>query len=94
MIPGFLPEMHIMVLQTHRNLKGEVRLTLSSTFPSQQDIAYSISCSKAETEIDLLQDGGKIIKERTSITTLRELFRTFATFHTRQLSHWYTFNGL
>ncbi len=64
MIPGFLPEMHIMVLKTHRNLKGEVRLTFSSTFPSQQDIAYSISCSKAETEIDLLQDGGKIIKKK------------------------------
>jgi hypothetical protein len=27
-------------------------------------------------------------KERTSITTVRELFRTLATFQTRLLSHW------
>ncbi len=37
-------------------------LTVSSTLPIQQAIAYSISCSKAEKEIDLLRDGGKIIK--------------------------------
>jgi hypothetical protein len=42
----------IMVLQTHKNVKGEVLLTL----PIQQAIAYSISCSKAEKEIDLLRD--------------------------------------
>ena len=39
-----------------------MRLTVSSTLPIQQVIAYSISCSKAEKEIDLLQDGGKILK--------------------------------
>jgi hypothetical protein len=30
----------------------------------------------------------KFKKERTSITTVRELFRMFATFPTRLLSHW------
>ncbi len=31
----------------------------------------------------------KLKKERTSITTVRDLFRTFATFQTRLLSHWF-----
>ncbi len=38
-----------------------MQLTVSSTLPIQQAIAYSISCSKEEKEIDLL-DGGKIEK--------------------------------
>jgi hypothetical protein len=40
--------------------KAEVRLTVGSTLPYHQAIAYSTSCSKAVKEIDLLQDGGKI----------------------------------
>jgi hypothetical protein len=39
-----------------------VQLTVSSTLPIQLAIAYSISCSKAEKEIDVLQTGGKIKK--------------------------------
>jgi hypothetical protein len=39
-----------------------VRIKVSSTLPIQQAIAYSISCSKAEKEIDFLQDGCKIKK--------------------------------
>jgi hypothetical protein len=54
----------IMVLPTHINiLKGDVWLTVSSTLPVQQAIAHSIRCSKAEKEIVLLQDGGKILKK-------------------------------
>jgi hypothetical protein len=61
----------IMMLERKKNKKGEVRQQLaavSSTLPIQQVSAFSISCSKADKEIDLLQDGGK--KERTSITTV------------------------
>jgi hypothetical protein len=54
-----------MVLQTHKSLKGKVRLTVSSTLPIQQ--AYSISCSKAEKEIDLLEDGGKRKEHRSPL---------------------------
>jgi hypothetical protein len=64
-----------------------VLLTVSTTLPIQQAIAFSISCGKAEKEIDLLQDGGKI-KKRTSITTVREQYQPFATFQTHTLSHW------
>jgi hypothetical protein len=46
-----------MVLQTEKNKKGEVLLKVSSTLPIQQAIAYSISCSKVEKEIDLLEMG-------------------------------------
>ncbi len=49
----------IMVLQTHKNLKRKC-----STFSIQHAIAYSISWSKAEKEIDLFQDGGKIKKAK------------------------------
>jgi hypothetical protein len=49
--------------------------------PIQQAIAYSISCGKAEKEIDLSQNRGKN-KKGKNITT----FRTFATFQTRLFS--------
>jgi hypothetical protein len=42
--------------------------------------SYSVSCSKAEKEIDLLKDGGKIKKGKNIEHHIRELFRTFATF--------------
>jgi hypothetical protein len=71
---------------TNKFKKGEVQLKFSSTLPIQQVIAYSISCSKAEKEIEEIEV--KLKKERTSITTVRELFRTFATLQTRLLSHW------
>jgi hypothetical protein len=58
-----------------------VRLTVCSTLPIQQAIAYSINCSKAEKEIDLSQNGGKN-KKGKNITT----FRIFATFQTRLFS--------
>jgi hypothetical protein len=58
-----------------------VRLTVNSTLPIQQAFAYSISCGKAEKEIDLSQKGGKN-KKGKNITT----FRTFATFQARLLS--------
>ncbi len=51
-----------MVLQTLKILKGEVQLTVSSTLPIQQAIAYSISCCKAEKDTFFLQDGDKIKK--------------------------------
>ncbi len=49
----------IMVLQTHKNLK-EVQLTAAPAYAAGHAIAYSISCSIAEMEIDLLQDCRKI----------------------------------
>jgi hypothetical protein len=62
-LPTWLAAAKIMVLQTHTNFKkGEVQLTVSSTLPIQQAIAYSISCSKAEKETDVLQTGGNIKK--------------------------------
>jgi hypothetical protein len=41
-----------------------VRIKVSTTLPIHQAIAYSISCCKAEKEIDFLQDGGKKEKKK------------------------------
>jgi hypothetical protein len=49
-------------------LKGEVRLTVSSTLPIQQAIAYSISCSKMERKQIYNKLKAKLKKERTLIT--------------------------
>jgi hypothetical protein len=47
---------HCQLLKDANNI-----LFFSSTLPIQQAVAYSISCSKAEKEIDMLQDGPRTI---------------------------------
>ncbi len=46
------------------------------------------SYRKRKRKYIFTQDGGKIKRKRTSITTVRELYRIFATFLTHLVSHW------
>jgi hypothetical protein len=57
-LPPILPNL-TSVLQTGKNLKRRGAINISSTWPIQKTIAYSISCSKVEKKIDLLQDVDK-----------------------------------